>query len=113
MKKCWNEDPLKRPDILDIKNIIINWHRSISKGISEKSRKNVLEFYKADKILKQQSDILYTSKSHSQAYHTSRLLGFTKQLNEILNQEEYETKCSGMFYFTFFYYLIFNILKIL
>ena len=81
---------------------------NISKGIGKKARNNVLEFYKADKILEKPSNILYTSKSHSQAYHTSRLLDFTKQLIEILNQEKHiEAKCSGMFYFTFFYYLIY------
>src|SRR3989337_4341502 len=55
MKKCWNEDPLKRPDVLDIKNTMDNWCRNISKGISEEARNNVLEFYKADKILEKQS----------------------------------------------------------
>src|SRR5687767_14673686 len=94
MKKCWNEDPLKRPDVLNIKNTINNWCRNITEGISEEVRNIVLEFYKADKILKEQTNILYTSKSHSQAYHTSHLLDFTKQLNEILNQEEREAKCS-------------------
>ena len=55
-----------------------------------------MEFYKADNILKNKqtnisntSDII-NSKSHSQAYHTSRLLDFTKKLNEILDQEEKE-----------------------
>ena len=107
MKKCWNEDPLKRPDGLDIKNTINNWYKNLCIGISEEKRNNVLEFYHADKILKEQSNILYTSKSHSQAYHTSRLLDFTKQLNEILNQE-------GMFYFTFLLFdLLFTYINIL
>jgi len=51
--------------------------------------KNIIaiEFYKADKILKQKqkqtntSDII-NNKSHPQAYHTSRLFDFTKKLNE-------------------------------
>lgn len=111
MKKCWNEDPLKRPDGLNIKNTINNWYISIVNGISEEARNNALEFYKADKVLKkEQIDIsdmsdMTNHKSHPQAYHTSRLLNFTKKLNDILDQEEHiET---GMFYFTFFYYLIY------
>ena len=52
-----------------------------------------MEFYKADKILEtKQSNISnifeINNKSHSQAYHTSRLLDFTKKLNEILDQED-------------------------
>ena len=38
--------------------------------------------------MKEPSNISYTSKSHSQAYHTSRLLDFTKKLNEILDEED-------------------------
>ena len=96
MEKCWNEDPLKRPNTLDIKNILKNWYENISdtddiyndiSKISKKVRDNILEFYKADKTLKEQPNILHTSQPHSQAYHTSRLLDFTTKLNEILNQE--------------------------
>jgi len=95
MEKCWNEDPLKRPNALDIKNTIKNWYRNIcDKNVFEYGSKeainDILEFYEADEILKEQSNILYTSKSHSQAYHTSRLLDFTEKLNEILNQKEKE-----------------------
>ena len=109
MEKCWNKDPFKRPNALDIKNTIKNWHKNIcNKGIFDEhcNKKvineisDILEFYEADKILKEQSDILYTSKSHSQAYHTSHLLDFTKQLNEILNQKKLvAVKSYGMFYF--------------
>src|SRR5688572_11333425 len=98
MEKCWNKDPLKRPNALDIKNTIENWYKNIcdknifkygsKKAISEIN--DILEFYEADEILKEQSNILYTSKSHPQAYNTSRLLDFTEKLNEILNQIEKE-----------------------
>src|SRR5688572_2442177 len=93
MEKCWNEDPLKRPNALDIKNTIKNWYENIcdktifNKDISKEEVDNILEFYKADKTLKEQPNILHTSQSHSQAYHTSRLLDFTIKLNEILNQK--------------------------
>ncbi len=67
----------------------------------ELESKNIIEeFYKADKFLKQKQTNVSTFKSHPQAYHTSRLLDFTKQLNEILNQEENaKAEYSGMFYF--------------
>src|SRR5256885_3661373 len=35
---------------------------------------------------------LFRSKPHSQAYHTSRLLNFTKKLNEILDQDS-QSEC--------------------
>ncbi len=77
MKKCWEEDPLKRPNAFKIKNIIKSWHKNISnikvinKSISIESKNDIMEFYKADKILKKkQTDISNTSdiinsKSHS------------------------------------------------
>src|SRR6266540_2491407 len=59
-----------------------------------KKYKNIaIEFYKADKVLEQKqkqtntSDII-NNKSHSEAYHISRLLDFTKKLNEMLDQED-------------------------
>ena len=94
MKKCWDEDSSKRPNALEIYNIIENWYQKIC-DIKEES-KDIKEFYKADKFLKQKQTNDSTLKSHPQAYHTSRLLDFTRQLNEILNQEENE-KYSGMF----------------
>ncbi len=97
MKKCWDGDPLKRPNASEILNIINNWISNIiNENIEEESRNIIMEFYKADNILKnKQTNISNTtdiinSKSHPQAYHTSRLLDFTKKLNEILDQEEKE-----------------------
>ena len=91
MKKCWDENPLKRPNTSEINNIIEDWILNITmKDINEESKNIVIEFYKADKILEQKQtntpDI--HNKSHSQAYHTSRLLDFTKKLNEILDEED-------------------------
>src|SRR6266542_2368805 len=97
MKKCWDEDLSKRPNASEIKEIILDWISIIiEKNINEKSKNIVMEFYKADEILKQKQTNVSTFKSHPQAYHTSRLLDFTKQLNEILNTE---AEYSGMFYF--------------
>jgi len=66
-----------------------------------KNQKILLKnFMKQINFLKQKQINVSTFKSHPKAYHTSRLLDFTKQLNEILDQKE-NTKAeySGMFYF--------------
>ena len=106
MKKCWDLDPLKRPSTSDIKIIFKNWLNNFSsneelrKHLIEDAqlRKDIEEFWKADKVFKTRQNNTTTSnskpitKSHPQAYHTSRLLGFTKQLNDILEKEIYGHK---------------------
>jgi serine/threonine protein kinase len=84
MKKCWDEDPLKRPSASEILNIIKNWVYPPSymdiKNISAGLKNNIMEFVNAPI----ESNNLIT-ESHSQAYYTSRLLDFTtEELNEIL-----------------------------
>ncbi|GBB83131.1 hypothetical protein RclHR1_00010013 [Rhizophagus clarus] len=84
MKRCWSEDPLKRPSALEIKNIIRNWlnidHND--NEINEELRSNIMEFIKAPLIGCNNN---FTAESHPQAYYTSRLLDFTsKRLNETL-----------------------------
>ena len=114
MKKCWHSDPLQRPTASELKIIIQNWLDGYmgSYGINdeekaryletkdEQLRKDIEEFWKADKVLKERQNNPATSnnskpvtKSHPQAYCTSRLLDFTKKLNDILEQEvgSYET----------------------
>jgi len=75
-----------------------------------RNQKNIaIEFYKADKALEmKQTNISDTSdiiinKSHSQAYHTSRLLNFTKKSNETLDQEDMiiSSKSIGNYYNTY------------
>src|SRR5688572_15168299 len=93
MKRCWDKDPLKRPNTSKIKKIIHSWISNICNKNINNINEDIIEFYKTDKILKtKQTNILNTSeikdKSHPQAYHTSRLLDFTKKLNEILDQED-------------------------
>src|SRR5688572_20448912 len=54
MKKCWDKDPLIRPNASEIKNIIKGWIESISnkkifnENNSKEVRNNTIEFYKAD-----------------------------------------------------------------
>src|ERR1700754_1015239 len=45
MKKCWDEDPLKRPSTLEVIGIINNW---ISRPYTnEISKENIMEFINA------------------------------------------------------------------
>src|SRR6266542_1117135 len=53
MKKCWDKDPLKRPNASEIFNNIKNWILNITdRDIKEESRNIIMEFYKTDNILK-------------------------------------------------------------
>src|SRR2546421_5345569 len=94
MEKCWNKDPLKRPFALEVLNIIEKWINVSNikdvKDISEDLKSNIMEFIEADNNSTINDDNKPILKSHPQAYHTSHLLSFTKNLNEILEQEEQE-----------------------
>ena len=85
MKKCWNEDPSKRPSSLEVRNIIEKWILLSSKkkidDISEELKNNIMEFINAPPIEYNEP----ITQSHPQAYYASRLLPFTSsKLNEIL-----------------------------
>ncbi|PKY60830.1 hypothetical protein RhiirA4_484994 [Rhizophagus irregularis] len=84
MKKCWNEDPLKRPSSEEVYDIFKNWifHPGSNK-VSEELKSNIMEFINAPIGCSN-----LATKSHSKACYTSRLLDFTsKKLNEILESE--------------------------
>jgi serine/threonine protein kinase len=88
MKKCWNEDPSKRPSSLEVKNIIKEWidlpYKKKIEDISEELKNNIMEFINAPPIEYNKP----ITQSHPQAYCTSRLLPFTSsKLNEILESE--------------------------
>ena len=95
MEECWNEDPSKRPSALEVLNDIEKWIDPGKKieDINEDLKNDIMEFIEADhnptlsKIIDNNKSI---SESHPQAYYTSRQLDFTKNLNEILEQEEKE-----------------------
>ncbi|CAB5156407.1 unnamed protein product [Rhizophagus irregularis] len=85
MKKCWDEDPLKRPSSKEVLNIIKEWiflpYRKKIRDINEELKCNILKFINAP--------IGYNNLATPQAHYTSRLLDFTsKELNEILESED-------------------------
>jgi serine/threonine protein kinase len=87
MKKCWNEDPLKRPSALEVSNIIRNWiilpYEIEIKNISEELKCNIMEFIKTPI-----GHCNLATESHPQACYTSRILNFTSEkLNKILESE--------------------------
>ncbi|PKC61478.1 hypothetical protein RhiirA1_466505 [Rhizophagus irregularis] len=87
MKKCWDENPLKRPSSEEVLNIIEKWIVSPYnvKDINEELKYNIMELINAP--IGHNNDL--ATESHPQAYYTSRLLGFTsKQLNEILESRD-------------------------
>jgi len=93
MKKCWDLDPLRRPSASELRIVIRNWRRSFYDVIEtiedEQLKKDIEEFWRADRA-RQNDNITSNSKpitkSHPQAFHTSRLLDFTKKLNEHLSK---------------------------
>jgi serine/threonine protein kinase len=85
MKKCWDENPLKRPSSEEVLNIIDKWMVSPCNGkdINEELKYNIMEFINAPI-----GHNNLATKSHPKACYTSRLLDFTsKKLNEILESE--------------------------
>jgi serine/threonine protein kinase len=87
MKKCWNEDPFKRPSSEEVFNVINNWiflpNFMNIRHISKELKCNIMEF-----INTPIGHSNLATEFHSQAYCTSRLLNFTsKKLNEILESD--------------------------
>ncbi|GES87941.1 kinase-like domain-containing protein [Rhizophagus clarus] len=90
MKKCWDEDPSKRPPASDVLNIIKKWILYDDDGddgydkISEELKSNIVEFINAPV---EYNNLI--TEFHSQACYTSRLLNFTSgELNKILEESE-------------------------
>ncbi|GES92813.1 kinase-like domain-containing protein [Rhizophagus clarus] len=82
MKKCWNEDPFKRPSAPEVKGIIRNWIFRPNNGvINEELKSNIIEFINAPIVQ-------LVTEDHPGAYFTSRLLDFTSvQLNEFMKKD--------------------------
>jgi serine/threonine protein kinase len=89
MKKCWNDDPLKRPSSEEVINIFEKWiilpSEKEIEDIDKESKCNVMEFINAP--IKQYNN--FAIEYHPQSCYTSRLFDFTsKKLNEILENED-------------------------
>ncbi|GES99793.1 kinase-like domain-containing protein [Rhizophagus clarus] len=107
MEKCWDPNPLNRPTIIILENIISEWNRCINKyfsinidgnhtfdipNIDNQLKDNILEFIEANETLVQVQANISIIQSHPQAYYTSR------KFTEILIQEESEeTQCFDEF----------------
>ncbi|CAB4433761.1 unnamed protein product [Rhizophagus irregularis] len=76
MKKCWDEDPFKRPSSEEVSDIIRKWaylpYKMNIEDINEELKCNVMEFINAPI-----GHNNFVTESHSQACYTSRLLDFT------------------------------------
>jgi serine/threonine protein kinase len=84
MKKCWDEDPLKRPSASEILDIIEKWIFQPSnmniKNINKELKNNIIEFINAP--IEHNNPI---TEFHPQAYYKSCLHNFTSEkLNVIL-----------------------------
>jgi hypothetical protein len=89
MKKCWNEDPLKRPSSKEVIDIFKNWlfrpNEKKIEDIDEELKCNIMEFINAP--IGQYNNLAI--EYHPHACYTSRLFDFTsKKLNEILENED-------------------------
>ncbi|CAB5376826.1 unnamed protein product [Rhizophagus irregularis] len=83
MKKCWSEDPSKRPSSEEVLNIIASWV-FYSEKVNYELKSNIMEFINAP--IKHNNLIV---KSHPKVCYTSHLLDFTsKELNEILEDSQ-------------------------
>ncbi|CAB5362463.1 unnamed protein product [Rhizophagus irregularis] len=88
MKRCWDENPLKRPSSKEVLDTIKKWiflpYGKTIKDIDEKLKYNIMEFINVPI-----GHNKHTTENHSQACYTSRLLDFnSKKLNEILENED-------------------------
>ncbi|GBC30753.1 kinase-like domain-containing protein [Rhizophagus irregularis DAOM 181602=DAOM 197198] len=85
MKKCWNDDPLKRPTALEVKVIIGSWiFHPYGDEINEELKSHIMEFINAPIG----HNNLAIAEPHPQACYASRLLDFTSEkVNEILESE--------------------------
>ncbi|PKC59485.1 kinase-like protein [Rhizophagus irregularis] len=87
MKKCWNEDPLKRPSTSEVEKVIKNWiFRPYNNEVNEELKSNIMAFINAPIGCNN-----LATKSHPKVCYTSRLFDFTsKKLNEILEDSQFK-----------------------
>jgi serine/threonine protein kinase len=87
MKKCWNEDPLKRPSSEEVSNIIKEWilldFENELEDIGKEIKSNIMEFINAPI-----EHSTFAIQYHPKACYTSRIFDFTSKLNEVLVSSE-------------------------
>ncbi|CAB4410610.1 unnamed protein product [Rhizophagus irregularis] len=99
MKRCWNEDPLKRPSSKEVLEIIEKWifcpynyETSKYDEINDELKSNIMEFINAP--IGQYNNLV--TQPHPKVCYTSRLLNFTsKKLNEIIESEDLQAYYSS------------------
>jgi serine/threonine protein kinase len=96
MKKCWDENPLKRPSSKEVLKIIYEWtflpYGKKIEDINEELKCNIMEFINAPIEHAPIGHNNLATESHSQAYYTSHKHNFTsRQLNEILESKNSQT----------------------
>ncbi len=70
MKSCWHSEPSKRPSIVDICKITIEWNWNTNYKQFEQSEKERLKLIQSMKLGPK-----FSEKPHSKAIFTSRALG--------------------------------------
>uniref|UniRef100_U9TBM3 Serine-threonine/tyrosine-protein kinase catalytic domain-containing protein n=1 Tax=Rhizophagus irregularis (strain DAOM 181602 / DAOM 197198 / MUCL 43194) TaxID=747089 RepID=U9TBM3_RHIID len=83
MKKCWDEDPLKRPSSKEVLNIIGKWiilpYGKKINDINEELKSNIMEFINAPI-----GHNNLATKSHPQANHASCIHNFTSENSDVI-----------------------------
>ncbi|PKC01356.1 hypothetical protein RhiirA5_426844, partial [Rhizophagus irregularis] len=86
MKKCWDLNPNNRPNILEINESIVSFHKSYGRDFYIIENEEIeMQFKKAEEYRKANLSFIknYQIATHPQAIYTSRLLNsFTEDLSE-------------------------------
>ncbi|CAB4389105.1 unnamed protein product [Rhizophagus irregularis] len=89
MKKCWDPNPNSRPNIFEVNELIISFHKSYGNNGMDffivENKEIGIQFKKAEEYRKANLSSIknYQITTHSQAIYTSRVLNpFTEELSE-------------------------------
>ncbi|CAB4441659.1 unnamed protein product [Rhizophagus irregularis] len=90
MKKCWDSNPVNRPNASEIEKFIISFHNSYCRKKRDDNDEIEEQFKEAEKY--RNTNRIIKSTFHPQAIYTSRLLNsFTKDLPEYI--DDYTHQC--------------------
>ncbi|CAB5390807.1 unnamed protein product [Rhizophagus irregularis] len=92
MKKCWDLNPNNRPNIFEVKKLIMSFYKSYGRDFFVVENKDIkMQFKKAEEYRKANLSFIknYQITTHPQAIYTSRLLNpFTEDLPEYDNNSQ-------------------------